>query len=42
MQQIGKIAKRGQNEMNINVIPNNIEKYMAFMLGIHLTFLDSF
>ena len=42
MQQIGKIAKRGQNEMNINVIPNNMEKYMAFLLGRHLTFLDSF
>lgn len=28
--------------MNINVIPNNIEKYMAFMLGEHLVFLDSF
>ena len=42
MQQIGKIAKIGQNEMNINVIPNNLEKYMAFMLERHLTFLDSF
>ena len=50
MQQIGKIAKehtytnkKGQKaEMNINVIPNNMEKYMAFMLGNHLTFLDSF
>ncbi|XP_078355816.1 uncharacterized protein LOC144640588 [Oculina patagonica] len=28
--------------MNINAIPNTIEKYMAFMLGNHLTFLDSF
>ena len=28
--------------MNINAIPNNMEKYMAFMLGNHLTFLDSF
>ena len=28
--------------MNINVIPNNMEKYMAFMLGDHLTFIDSF
>ena len=26
----------------INVIPNNMEKYMAFMLGKHLVFLDSF
>ena len=28
--------------MNINAISNNMEKYMAFMLGNHLTFLDSF
>ena len=28
--------------MNINVIPNNQEKYMAFMLGDHLNFIDSF
>ena len=26
----------------INAIPNNTEKYMAFMLGNHLTFIDSF
>ena len=50
MQQIGEIAKkhayinkRGEEcHMNINCIPNNMEKYMAFMLGKHLTFLDSF
>ena len=50
MQQIGKIAKKhtyknkkGQEtQMNINAIPNNMEKYMAFMLGNHLTFIDSF
>ena len=49
MQQIGEIAKkhayinkRGEEcHMNINCIPNNMEKYMAFMLGKHLTFLDS-
>ena len=31
--------------MNINAIhpvPNNMEKYMAFMLGNKLTFIDSF
>ena len=28
--------------MDINVIPNNMEKYMAFMLGKHLVFIDSF
>ena len=36
MQEIGKF------NMDVNVIPNNMEKYMAFMLGKHLTFLDSF
>ena len=28
--------------MDINVILNNMEKYMAFMLGKHLVFIDSF
>ena len=28
--------------MDINVIPNNMERYMAFMLGKHLVFIDSF
>ena len=49
MQEIGAIVKeyeytnkKGQKcQMNINAIPNNMEKYMAFMLGNHLTFLDS-
>ena len=36
MQQIGKFG------LPIHVIPNNIEKYMAFMIGKHLVFLDSF
>ena len=36
------IDKNGQEkQMNINCIPNNMEKYMAFMLGNHLTFIDS-
>ena len=50
MHQIGEIAKKhaytnkkGQKQdLNINAIPNNMEKYMAFMLGNHLTFIDSF
>ena len=50
MQQIGEIAnkhgytnKQGEKQdLSINVIPNNMEKYMAFMLGNHLTFIDSF
>ena len=50
MQEIGAIVKEHQYtnkkgekcQMNINAIPNNMEKYMAFMLGNHLTFIDSF
>ena len=50
MQQIGQIVKNHayknkegkEKHMNINVIPNNTEKYMAFMFGNHLTFIDSF
>ena len=50
LQQIGEIAnkhgytnKKGEKQdLNINAIPNNMEKYMAFMLGNHLTFIDSF
>ena len=50
MQEIGAIVKDYEYtnkdgkkcQMNINAIPNNMEKYMAFMLGNHLTFLDSF
>ena len=50
MQQIGKLAKnhayidkKGKEQpLKINAIPNNMEKYMAFMLGNHLNFIDSF
>ena len=50
MQQIGEIAKNhayrnkkgNEQPLKINAIPNNIEKYMAFMLGNHLNFIDSF
>ena len=35
MQEIGKF------EANINIIPNNLEKYMAFFSGEHLKFIDS-
>ena len=49
MQNIGEIAKKHTHknskgremEMQIQCIPNNMEKYMAFMLGNHLTFIDS-
>ena len=50
MQKLGQIVKnhtyknnKGEDkQMNINAIPNNMEKYMAFMLVNHLTFIDSF
>ena len=50
MQEIGEIVKKhkytnkkgDECEMSINAIPNNMEKYMAFMLGNSLTFIDSF
>ena len=50
MQEIGAIVKNNEyinkngkiQQMSINAIPNNMEKYMAFMLGNHLTFIDSF
>ena len=50
MQNIGQIAKnhtyKNKNgeecQMSNNAIPNNMEKYMAFMLGNNLVFIDSF
>ena len=39
MQEIGSIGK--SNDLDINCIPNNMAKYMAFMLGKHLVILDS-
>ena len=50
MQEIGKIANKHayfdksgkKTPLSINCIPNNMEKYMAFMLGRHLNFIDSF
>ena len=39
----GKDGKEEEEkEMNINIIPNNMEKYLSIMLGKHLTFIDSF
>ena len=33
--------KKGEDkQMDINAIPNNMEKYMAFLLGKHLIFLN--
>ena len=50
MNMIGEIAnkhiyknKKGEEKpMDMNVIPNDMEKYMAFMLGKHLFFIDSY
>ena len=50
MQQIGEIAKnhayknkKGEEQyLKINAIPNNLEKYMAFVLGNLFNFIDSF
>ena len=50
MEQIGEIAKNyayknkkeKEHHLKINAIPNNMEKYMAFMLGNHLNFINSF
>lgn len=40
MQEIGAIGK--EHDLEINCIPNNMEKYVAFMLGKHLVFMDRF
>ena len=50
IQELGAFVERNkrvdengkEHRLNINVIPNNLEKYMAFMLGDHLVFIDSF
>lgn len=50
MQQIGEFSKKHkyinkngkEQQLNINCIPNNMEKYMAFMLGKQLTCLNIF
>ena len=50
MQEIGNIVKKNtyfdekgrEHEMRINVIPCNMEKYLSFMLGQNLVFIDSF
>ena len=49
MQEIGEILKKhtytnkkGEKcQMNINAIPNNVEKYMAFMLGNHINAISN-
>ena len=40
MQKLGQIIK--EDDISVNVIPCNTENYMAFYIGNHLTFIDSF
>lgn len=47
MREIGEIdtkqaEKVEQRQMHINCIPNNLKKYMAFMLGENLVLIDNF
>ena len=37
-----RIKKGETQDLDINAILNNMEKYMAFMLGKYLKFIDSF
>ena len=41
IQQLGELIKEGE-EISINIIPQNTEKYMAFYINKHLSFIDSF
>ena len=38
--ELGELIKKGE-EISINVIAQNAEKYMAFYIGKHLSFIDS-
>ena len=39
--ELSELISEGEN-FTVNVIPNNTEKYMAFYIGKHLAFIDSF
>ena len=39
--ELGELISDGE-DFTVNVIPNNNEKYMAFHIGKHLAFIDSF
>ena len=41
IRELGKLIKKGE-DISINVIAQNTEKYMAFYIGKHLSFIDSF
>ena len=42
MNELGELIKKGEDNIKINVIAQNAEKYMAFYIGKHLSFIDSF
>ena len=42
MNELGELIKKGQENIKINVIAQNAEKYMAFYIGKHLSFIDTF
>ena len=42
MNELGELIKKGEENIKINVIAQNAEKYMAFYIGKHLSFIDSF
>ena len=39
--ELGELISKGQN-ISVDVIPCNTEKYMAFYINNHLSFIDSF
>ena len=42
MNELGELIKKGEENIKIKVIAQNAEKYMAFYIGKHLSFIDSF
>ena len=42
MNELGELIKKGEDNIKINVIAQNAEKYMAFYIGKHISFIDSF
>ena len=42
MNELGELIKKGEEKIKIYVTAQNAEKYMAFYIGKHLSFIDSF
>ena len=40
--ELGELIKKSEDNIKIDVIAQNAEKYMAFYIGKHLSFIDSF